>query len=476
LWLVSPSVALGAAALVLGYEAHDLDRRFGPARGAPLLGLPPAEDTAPKFVRRVGAFALGLMPWIALAARHAVPADAGPFVLATLAPFGARTERDLRALVTRSLLALPLLAPLHLFIPTLTPSFLTLLSLLSVDAWTLRSRPSVRFVARCAAVVVAGSELLPERAGGVGILASVLAYAGVTHARWLWDAIRAWAERVANSWRETRIGPVRIINHTWWAAAASCGGIVIIGSCLGPGHVPALVIGAACGLLGAGVWAQTIEGASGLSRPYGFYGGLLGISLSAFVVPWFGTPVWLLLGAVSVAGPFIQAVGRPRCLIQGCCHGSPAPASVGIRFRHPKSRVVRLAHLEEVPIHPTQIYSILTNVVTFAIVARLWSLHAALHLVGGVYLILNGASRFVEESYRGEPQTPVLGRLRLYQWIAVVQVITGAALTALGRSGPAPTPHPSVGAVIVAVVFGLIYGAGLGVDFPESSRRFSRLA
>ena len=37
LWLVTPTVAMGCAALVLGYELPDLHRRFGPA--VPLRGF-----------------------------------------------------------------------------------------------------------------------------------------------------------------------------------------------------------------------------------------------------------------------------------------------------------------------------------------------------------------------------------------------------------------------------------------------------
>jgi drug/metabolite transporter (DMT)-like permease len=89
---------------------------------------------------------------------------------------------------------------------------------------------------------------------------------------------------------------------------------------------------------------------------------------------------------------------------------------------------------------------------------------------------LNGLGRFAEEAFRGEPQTPIYARLRLYQWIALVQIVVGAIITALGKSGPSPAPAPNVGGTVVAIVFGVIYALALSVDFPESKRRFSRLA
>jgi prolipoprotein diacylglyceryltransferase len=203
---------------------------------------------------------------------------------------------------------------------------------------------------------------------------------------------------------------------------------------------------------------------------------VLGICLAAFAGPLFGTPVWLLLGGYAVAAPYVQAMGRLRCLVQGCCHGSETTPEVGIRYHHPRSRVCRLAHLEGVPLHATQLYSILWNGVTMVVVGRLWSLHAALHLIGGVYMVLNGLGRFVEEAYRGEPQTPILARLRLYQWIALGQILAGALVTGLGSSGPAPSPLLNGVSVAAAAVFGVVTWFAMGVDFPESNRRFSRLA
>lgn len=97
-------------------------------------------------------------------------------------------------------------------------------------------------------------------------------------------------------------------------------------------------------------------------------------------------------------------------------------------------------------------------------------------MVGGVYLILSGLGRFVEEAYRGEPQTPVFWGLRLYQWIALVTVFLGAAITTLVRTPRTPVPvmHPS--SVLVALLCGIAVWFVSGIDFPESSRRFARLS
>jgi hypothetical protein len=268
---------------------------------------------------------------------------------------------------------------------------------------------------------------------------------------------------------------VRVINHGAYAGLATFGGILIIGALVGRGNMAAVIFAASAGLVGSALWAQTIEGSPSLLRPFGFYGGLLGVSIGALAAPLFGTPIWLLLAACCVSGPWVQSVGRLRCLVQGCCHGSLAPAGVGISYAHQRSRVCRLSDLGGKPIHATPLYSILWNVVIALAMGRLWSLHVPLHFIGGVYLILNGLGRFVEEAYRGEPQTPVYRGLRAYQWVALATVVIGAVITAVASSPGAPPPSWTWTTPVAALGFGLVSAFALGVDFPDSSRRFARL-
>ena len=76
-------------------------------------------------------------------------------------------------------------------------------------------------------------------------------------------------------------------------------------------------------MVGAGMYAQVLEGSSRLLRPFGWYGGMIGALVGILSSPLVGGSVTTLLAAFALASPWIQAVGRMRCLVQGCCHGAP---------------------------------------------------------------------------------------------------------------------------------------------------------
>ncbi|MFQ5866091.1 MAG: prolipoprotein diacylglyceryl transferase family protein [bacterium] len=190
----------------------------------------------------------------------------------------------------------------------------------------------------------------------------------------------------------------------------------------------------------------------------------------------FGTDFFLILAAFSVAAPWTQGWGRIRCLVQGCCHGKITSSNIGIRYFHERSRVVGISELTGEYLHPTPVYSILTNIVIGIFLAKLWLFNAPLTFIIGIYLILSGLGRFAEEHYRGEPQTPIIAGLRLYQWIALIGTITGAFFTTISHPVDTIDIQLSTETLIIATLLGLLAIFLTGIDFPHSNRRFSRLA
>ena len=530
LWLVSPMASLGAAALVLGYERHDLRRRFGPeAVHRPVLSLPPGSEGRPTVWDRISIVVLVIVPWIIAyeaVFQLGIPPDAvegffaferewpvwvwteiayaSVYILVGIVPFVAKSTRTLRHFALTGLVASGVVTLIYLTVPVVAPprAFVSdslLGRMLDLERamsntvaafpafhviWTLIAAEAlVRTYPRASAAVWLWALAIAVSCITTGMHALVdVVFAGPlflllrSYAR-VWEVMRSGAETVANSWREWHFGPVRLINHGFYAGAGAGVGLWVALALSGSEARTTTVALFASGLLGAGLWAQRLEGSSALSRPFGYFGSVVGVFAAGLLLLFAGLPVATSLGATAVAAPWMQAIGRLRCLVQGCCHGANAPDGIGINYRVPNSRVIALADLGDRPLHPTPLYSILSNVVIGILLARLWQIGAALTMIGGVYLLLSGVARFVEESYRGEPQTAVVRGLRLYQWTAIALVVGGMALSSL-PSAPAPDGSAWFGAgtLITALTFGVASLVAMGVDFPDSRRRYARLS
>lgn len=281
-------------------------------------------------------------------------------------------------------------------------------------------------------------------------------------------------EKISNSWKEWRFGKIRIINHGFYAAMGGVSGFLIIGYFF-PQQLHYVYLIGISGFVGAGLWAQFVEGSPMLLRPFGYYGSVVGIGLTIVIISIFSEiNFWILIGGCTLAASSIQFFGRFRCLIQGCCHGKPTEKTLGICFNHPKSRVNKIAGWAGKNLYPTQFYSIVTNFLTFFLLLRLVGLQMPSAFISGMYLILNGSFRFVEESLRGEPQTPYFLGMRVYQWLALASVLLGIGFTCV-ESLPLPSGSWNGNLLLHSLIYGSLVMFAYGIDFPESNKRFSRL-
>jgi protein-S-isoprenylcysteine O-methyltransferase Ste14 len=502
-WLVSPVAMLAASALWWGYERLDLQARLGTFPRAPWLGVPLSSPEAPRFQERLGALFLALIvpaitSWAlyraGLAGAWAYQTDLsrirvfGSVGLVVAAALAAQTCEGLRELLLSSWLGSLVLALFTFALPIGTPgerlvvaadgvllAAIAMVATKSLLGFVPGIRPVVRWAfALAAGLPQMGPKLLrsPEFLLGVAIFTLVAA-------RWtIWKAALRWCEWVANCWRESEFGAVRILHIGWFAALPAFGGAAFSVILLGPGSTLMTVCAFISILVGSALWAQIIEGSPALSRPYGFFGGVAAIAVFAVVIapPAFNVSPWLVFAAFATVAPWTQAAARLRCFANGCCHGAPCPGLYGVVYRNPHTRVVRMAHLGGVPIHPTQLYSLTGNVIIGILILRLWLAGAPLALITGLYLALMGLARFVEEAMRGEPQTPIYGGLRLYQWVSIACLIGGSALTAVPGTLRAPAPVPSLEALWAGIAAGSLIWVAVSVDFPHSQRRFARLA
>lgn len=97
-------------------------------------------------------------------------------------------------------------------------------------------------------------------------------------------------------------------------------------------------------------------------------------------------------------------------------------------------------------------------------------------LLAGLYFMLAGLTRFVEEAYRGEPQTGRHAGLSNYQWLSIGFIGIAFIIWNIPSSMVAvPSPAWPGGALALGLVLGLLYAFCMSTDFPGSGRRFGRL-
>ncbi|MFZ4574144.1 MAG: prolipoprotein diacylglyceryl transferase family protein, partial [Phycisphaerales bacterium] len=337
---------------------------------------------------------------------------------------------------------------------------------LSLARW----RP-VLWVCACA---LALSGLACGLASAVDLAAGFGLFIIAWHSQRLWLAVLRRLERVANAWVQFDVGPARVLVHAAYAGLAAATGMLVASVLAPPNLLPWLIALALAGLLGAGAWGLAMEG-SKLSRPFGFFGHVFASSAVVAVCAAFeGDGAWRLGAAASVAACAAQAIGRLRCLVQGCCHGRPCEGLAGVHHEDPRSRVAKFTPWKGRSLYPTAAYSIVANVAMIPLLIRLFAVGAPASFVVGTYLTLGGLSRFVEEHFRGEPQTASHAGLRSYQWLAAVT----AALGVLAMTFPAPalSAPAAAPAWFAAAIVGVIYAIAMGVEFPRSNRRLSRLS
>lgn len=198
------------------------------------------------------------------------------------------------------------------------------------------------------------------------------------------------------------------------------------------GLIYALFFGAILGgklLYFAVEWRALASGALHPIRDirYGFvhFGGALGMVLAGWLYRK-RVPFDFLRAAdyCAVAGPVGHAIGRIGCLMGGCCSGRPTDLPWGIRFTDPESLVA--PHLLGVPLHPTQLYEAVGNILIAFVLYRLLMRPdygkrpgLARGTVFAGYWILYSVSRFIIEFFRGDDRGGFLLGMSVSQWIAL---------------------------------------------------------
>jgi protein-S-isoprenylcysteine O-methyltransferase Ste14 len=527
LWLVSPLFILGMISLVLGYEQDAIQSIFKPKDYFPLVSIPTNNDAPIKTWSRLSFLILVLIPWLFLyelitfrgVPQYAISTyfpfemqlpvwgfteffyfTAYPFII--FLPFFIKKNEILRGATLAGILMVITGLFLQFFIPLIAPfrginsnDSLGYLLLLEREysspagafpsfhvAWSFFaanyysfSYPTLKKLFFTWAILISVSCITTGMHSIVDVLAGVILFYFAIKYKQIWLKAKGMTENLANSYQEKFIGKMRIISHAKYAGWAGFIGTFFI-SYLTNQPLMVLLIGF-CAMIGAGLWAQIVEKSAKLSRPFGYFGCILGGAISTMILcQLYHLDFWLMFAAFSVVVPWAQGVGRFRCWVQGCCHGKLTTEQTGICYHHPRSRVLVNSNMGHLPLHNTQLYSVISSFIIGFILTSLWINNVNMPTITGLYFILTGLSRFVEEHYRGEPQTPIYFGLRLYQFLAIGFVLLGMFITCFKYNTPKPLFQQDEMAFVAALLFGFLAAFMMGMDFPYSKKRYSRLA
>lgn len=108
-------------------------------------------------------------------------------------------------------------------------------------------------------------------------------------------------------------------------------------------------------------------------------------------------PLWKTGDIIAPGIALGHALGRLGCLFAGCCHGKECDLPIAIVFTNPQS----LAPLN-IPLHPTQIYMAVSNLVVFFIVLFIFSRKRFHGMVFLIYIMLYSFFRAMIEFFRGD--------------------------------------------------------------------------
>ena len=507
LWLVSPLTILCMIALVLGYEEIDLKTRFPDERIKTVLDLP--ENKAESLGVRARFASLFWIVALLLLGNFLTeklvgntPALLGEqiifnlgfenlylpflsFLFIIVMPFILKRKDILREWALSGVIALSLSMFIALLFPAvgalylpsehstiITPIYLILISLKSI----IRQSKQLGIFFGFVSVVLVIIQLSNSRSVVLHFAYSILIFLLSANNYRIWVFLKNGTEKIANSWKEWVFGKVRVINHGFYVGFGTFVGLLLSGILAGKDYAWAILIFVFTVIVFSALWAQIIEGSEKLKRPYGYYGALVGIIFASFAVWIIDFNVWVIIGVISVVMPWVQAIGRLRCLINGCCHGKRVDnPTIGIRYFHHRSRVCGISGLQGELLHPTPLYAILWLFIIGFILLALWNHNFPSSFIFGLYLILTGMGRFVEEAYRGEVQTPILKGLRLYQWAAILSILIGIIMTVIQVDVSAITSDFGWETLLSAIIGGLFTTFAMGIDFPYSNARFSRL-
>ena len=159
-----------------------------------------------------------------------------------------------------------------------------------------------------------------------------------------------------------------------------------------------------------------------------FYGGLIGATVAGIIyLRWKKLPLWKIADVLAPSIALGSVFGRIGCLLNGCCYGRACNLPWAITF--PANNPL---NPPTYPVHPTEIYDALLNLVLYFFLAWLYRRKKFDGQVFVTYLIGYAIFRSIVEYFRGDyPADHVHAGLTSAQLVSVPIFFAGLALAAI---------------------------------------------
>jgi phosphatidylglycerol---prolipoprotein diacylglyceryl transferase len=158
-----------------------------------------------------------------------------------------------------------------------------------------------------------------------------------------------------------------------------------------------------------------------------YYGGLIGAVIANILYCSIRkVPLWKFADAMAPSIALGYVFGRIGCLMNGCCYGRACDAPWAITFP------ATVPETHGLPVHPTQIYDSLLNLVLYGFLAWLYRRKKFDGQVFAAYLICYAFTRSFVEYFRGDYNTDHIhaGFFTPAQLVSVAILVTGIVLFA----------------------------------------------
>ena len=141
-----------------------------------------------------------------------------------------------------------------------------------------------------------------------------------------------------------------------------------------------------------------------------FYGGLIGAALASVIyLRWKKLPVWKIADILAPSIALGSVFGRAGCLLNGCCYGRPCHWPWAIQFPNGSDAWSQQfqaglvsATGPSLPVHPTEIYDGLLNLLLYLALAWLFRRRKFDGQIFALYLVGYSICRFTVEFFRGD--------------------------------------------------------------------------